>query len=208
MPVRAQHDELDKGAWNTGNLARLNVERVLFHPGLLTKSFSFRVDAYYTRPFGIRELDTSSVLVSFPFTDNRFGIAFTTFGSDIYSENTVALIHVFPLIRFINLVSGGDANSRSVQSRAFNLNAAYAPSARLSFASALLTESGLPTMFVFENRLKVQKFISFLSEIGTNPSHFGFGLELRFKKIMLDYHLKQHTELGITSRVGVSFLVD
>ncbi len=250
MPVRAQHDELDKGAWNTGNLARLNVERVLFHPGLLTKSFSFRVDAYYTRPFGIRELDTSSVLVSFPFTDNRFGIAFTTFGSDIYSENTVALIHVFPLIRFINLtseltwqpievrgfqrmsdislseglhvrmsrlsigfrfinlVSGGDANSRSVQSRAFNLNAAYAPSARLLFASALLTESGLPTMFVFENRLKVQKFISFLSEIGTNPSHFGFGLELRFKKIMLDYHLKQHTELGITSRVGVSFLVD
>ena len=105
--------------------------------------------------------------------------------------------------RFINLVSGGDVNSRSVRSRAFNLSAAYTPSARMSFAFALLTESGFPTMFVFENRLKVHNFFSFLSEIGTNPSRYGFGFELHIKKIMLDYHLQQHTELGVTSRVGV-----
>ena len=93
--VQSQSEDIE---FDRGNYARLNIERVLFHPALYHDISERRFDAYYTRPYGLRELDTRSFLLMLPLGKKRFGLSMTTFGGKLYSETGASCISVLPVV--------------------------------------------------------------------------------------------------------------
>lgn len=93
-PVFAVQSQSEDTVFNVGNYARLNIERVLFHPALYHDVSEIQFDAYFTRPYGLRELDTRSFLLMLPWGKKRFGLSMTSFGGKLYSETAVSCLSV------------------------------------------------------------------------------------------------------------------
>lgn len=88
-----------------GILSRRSVERILFHPGMLRSLTGLHIEVFYTRPFGIRDLETRSMLLSAPWKNQTFGFTFTSFGGAVYTENKLTLTHVIQIAHSLYLTS-------------------------------------------------------------------------------------------------------
>jgi len=245
--VSAVQSQPEDAAFDGGNYARLNIERVLFHPALYHDISKRQFDAYFTRLYGLREMETRSLLLMLPWRKKRFCLSMTSFGGKVYSENGISCISVLPVMsglwvtselswlavtisgygrmsdfavtqgvfydlsrcelgfRFINIISGGDAHTRNVRNRAFQLRAGASLSPAFKIAIGVLQETGYPALWVLENRLILGEILGLVAEIGANPSQYAFGIEINRRTIQFVYHLKQHPDLGSTSQFGVSY---
>jgi len=110
-------------------------------------------------------------------------------------------------LRFINIVSGGDAQSSRGTGRSVNYGLGYRLSERVKTHFAVLSESGYPTTWALGTNLKVHSNFSFLIEAGEKPSGYSFGAEFQSSGYRFTYHLKQHQDLGSTSQLGISYLL-
>ena len=89
----------------TGNFARLKDEKIFFHPGMFNDVAGVRVDAYFSRPYGIKELEKGSFMVIYPVNSHRFGLSYGSTGNKIFSENELSLMHMFPLKSYLFLTN-------------------------------------------------------------------------------------------------------
>jgi len=80
-----------------GNFARLKEEKIFFQPWMFSHVTGVRIDAYYSHPYGIKELETGSIMVIYPISNHRLGFSYGSTGDKLFSENELSLLHVFPV---------------------------------------------------------------------------------------------------------------
>jgi len=234
---------------DTGNFARLKYERLFFQPAMLSYISQVRIDAFYSRPFGIKELETRSVMVIYPFNNHRLVFSYGSTGGKLFSENELSLMHVVPItsnifistdfgwfnlniagynhmsdfsltegvyylrnnfnvgIRFINLSSGGNANSSRGSRRSVQYSLGHRLTERVTSNLSVLSESGYPATWAMSTILRLYTNFSFLMEAGEKPSVYSLGAEFQRSSYRFTYHLKLHQDLGSTSQLGVSYLI-
>jgi len=84
-----------------GNYTRYTEERILFHPGLFTLQKNARFFVYYSRPFEMKELDTRSFLFTFPYRNTSFAVIFSSFGREVYNEQSASVISAHPVSKSV-----------------------------------------------------------------------------------------------------------
>lgn len=80
-----------------GNFARMKEEKIFFQPAMFSHVTGVRIDAYYARPYGLKELETGSIMVIYPVKNHRLGFSFGSTGDKLFSESVLSLMHVLPI---------------------------------------------------------------------------------------------------------------
>ncbi|NOY60688.1 MAG: hypothetical protein GXO75_17415 [Calditrichaeota bacterium] len=89
----AAFEDLAKGARSTGFAGAFvavpgSAENILLNPAAISFLNGLTVHLFYTKPFGLAEINHGNVSVIFPWSTTSFGFGVQSFGNDKYSENT------------------------------------------------------------------------------------------------------------------------
>jgi hypothetical protein len=247
--VSAQNNHYPSEILSTGNYALYAGEQIVFHPGSLAVQNKMRFDVCYSRPFNMKELDVRTALFASPLKNLYYILNVTSFGGELYNEQTVSVGSVYPFFRniklstecsalktsvsgyrslsdysvtggifvywsrsqlgarIINCKSWGTAHTSTLQSEAVNIQTSLALTKSFRITAGYLKEEKFPGTGVFESGLSIIDGITFVAHTGYNPSYYGGGIEIKKKWLLIDYHIKEHLELGTTLQCGISFIL-
>lgn len=86
-----------------GNYSRLIVKRTLFQPGLILDVQGKYFDVFYSKPYGLKELETVNGTIIIPGKDYYNGISIKKFGGGSYSELETTVLGVYKISRFFGI---------------------------------------------------------------------------------------------------------
>ncbi|MFC1564115.1 hypothetical protein ACFL6G_04220 [candidate division KSB1 bacterium] len=89
----------------TGNLSRLAVNRTLFHPASMIAIEGKYMDVYYSRPYGMKELETVHGFGSFVWKRTANGISIMSFGKGVYTETESSIYNTLRITNNIGICS-------------------------------------------------------------------------------------------------------
>lgn len=111
---------------------------------------------------------------------------------------------VFMGIRYLNSGQNKISVSGAKNLPGFHLFFSAKLSKRLITEFGILNQEKFRNLYAWENRVALHEAFNLVFGISDNPSGYTFGLELIRGKFRFLYQFKDHSDLGITSQLGLS----
>jgi len=248
-PALPQSARYQTGArYTTGNLARLEAEKALFHPGVLRYTDAIVLDTFIARLYGLKDLDMRSGFLIVPRKNARIGVSATSFGGKKYAETGAGLVYFQPLtdavavcaearwlsvsiqgysskadysldagvflrrsrihlgLRALNALSRGNAHTGAGSVPGFQIagGARLSPLFQTSFG--VLKQRDYQPLWAMENRMAIGQALAVVFGVTLHPAAYSIGAEIAHNNLRFAYYIKNHPDLGATSRAGVSIL--